>query len=192
LKALRTDYLDLLLLHDPTPGDVRQDAIRPFLEDAVSRGDIREWGIAGEPDVARDVASTFTAGVPVMQVRDDVLARPERRLAEAADPRITFGVLRSPLERLIAHLAEPSTRRRWSEAIGVDCGSTQELVDLLLRDALVSNSRGTVLYSSIQEERIRSAALLAEAPPASLQPGLEAFRSLVDSELREAATVGDS
>ena len=192
LKALRTDYLDLLLLHDPAPEDVDPEAVRPFLEDAVSRGDIREWGIAGEPEVALDVAHSFNGRVPIMQVRDDILARPVRTLLADADPRITFGVLTHPLGRVTAHLAEPSTRQRWSEAVGVDCGSTQEIVNLLLRDAFVTNPRGTVLYSSIHEERIRSAALLAAAPPESLHYGLETFRGLVESELRDLGAAADS
>jgi D-threo-aldose 1-dehydrogenase len=192
LKALRTDYLDLLLLHDPAPEEVEPEAIRPFLENAVSRGDIREWGIAGEPEIAADAARSFDGQVPIMQVRDDILAVPERTLLADADPRITFGVLTHPLGRLVAHLAEPSTRQRWSNATGVDCGSTQEIVNLLLRDALVTNPRGTVLYSSIHEERIRSAALLAAAPPESLHSGLETFRGLVDSKLRDVGAVADS
>lgn len=191
LKALRTDYVDLFLLHDPAPGDVQSEAIRPFLEDAVSRGDIREWGVAGEPEAALDAARSFDGRVPLMQVRDDILARPVWALPDDADPRITFGVLARPLGRLSAHLAEPSTRQRWSDATGVDCGSTQELVNLLLRDAFVTNSCGTVLYSSIQEERIRSAALLADAPPESL-PGLETFRGLVESELPGTATAAET
>jgi D-threo-aldose 1-dehydrogenase len=186
LRALRTDYLDLLLLHDPEPGDVQSEAVRPFLEDAVSRGDIREWGIAGEPEIAFDVARLFDSRVPIMQVRDDILARPPRTLRDDAVFRITFGLLARPLGTLLAHLAEPGTRQRWSDATGVDCGSTEELVNLLLRDAFVTNPRGTVLYSSIHEERIRSAALLANAVPGPPSPGLEAFRGLVDSELRHA------
>jgi D-threo-aldose 1-dehydrogenase len=192
LKALHTDYLDLLLLHDPAPEDVEPEAIRPFLEDAVRRGDIREWGIAGEPEVALDAARSFSGRVPIMQVRDDILARTVRTLLGDADPRITFGVLARPLGRLITHLAEPSTRQRWRDAIGVDCGSTQEIVNLLLRDALVMNPRGTVLYSSIHEERIRSAALLADAAPESLDPGLETFRGLVDSELQDEVAAAGS
>lgn len=190
LRALRTDYLDLLLLHDPEPGDVQPEAIRPFLEDAVSRGDIREWGIAGEPEVAFAAARSFDARVPIMQVRDDILAGSPRSLPDDADPRITFGLLARPLGRLTAHLAEPSTRQRWSGATGVDCGSAEELVNLLLRDALAMNPRGTVLYSSIHEERIRSAALLADALPESASADLEAFRGLVEAELRDTATAG--
>jgi D-threo-aldose 1-dehydrogenase len=191
LRALGTDHLDLLLLHDPAPEDVEPEA-RGFLEDAVRRGDIREWGIAGEPDVVTAAARALEEKVPVLQVRDDILAGPRPPVPDHADPRITFGVLTHPLGRLIEHLAEPSTRRRWSDATGVDCASTQELVDLLLRDAFLTNPRGTVLYSSIREEHIRSAALLADAPPGLPDPGLEAFRDLVRSELTGAATAADS
>lgn len=192
LKALRTDYIDLFLLHDPGPAEIRSEAIRPFLEEAVSRGDIREWGIAGEPDVALDAARCIEGGVPIMQVRDDVFERPTVAPADDADPRITFGVLSRPLGALTAHLAEPSNCRRWSEATGVDCSSTQELVNLLLLDAFAANSRGTVLYSSIHEERIRAAGLLADAALGSLSPGVTAFRGLMVSELRDNDRAIDS
>jgi len=49
-----------------------------------------------------------------------------------------------------------------------------------------------VLYSSIHEERIRAAALLADAPTESLYPGLEAFRGLVDSELQDVVPAAES
>jgi hypothetical protein len=192
LKALGTDYVDLFLLHDPGPGDVQAETIRPFLEHAVSRGDIREWGVAGEPDVAGDAVRCLDGRVPVMQVRDDILAPPVQDFPDNVHPRITFGVLTRPLARLSAHLAEPSTRQRWSDATGVDCGSAQELANLLLQDAFVTNSCGTVLYSSIHEERIRSAALLGDAPPSSFYAALEAFRGLVDCELREAAMAAET
>jgi D-threo-aldose 1-dehydrogenase len=193
LKALQTDYIDLFLLHDPVPGEVESESLRLFLEDAVRRGVIREWGVAGEPDAAFDAARPFEGSVPVMQVREDIVERAVRYLRNEAEPRITFGVLTRAMDRLSAHLAEPSRCQRWGDATGVDCSSIQERVNLLLRDAFVTNSRGTVLYSSIHEERIRSAALIADAPPEALAAGLEPFRRLVDSELgvvRGAAETG--
>ena len=50
LRALKTDYVDLLLLHDPLPGSVRSDEVSSFLEDARAAGLIRSWGIAGAPE----------------------------------------------------------------------------------------------------------------------------------------------
>ena len=56
LRSLGTDYVDLLLLHDPVPGSVRSEDVCSYLQDARQAGWIRSWGIAGEADEAVEVA----------------------------------------------------------------------------------------------------------------------------------------
>ena len=75
LRALHTDYIDLLLLHDPLPGSVRSDEVSSYLEDARAAGLIRSWGIAGDLEPTSEVARSFCGHVPVRQLRDDIFLR---------------------------------------------------------------------------------------------------------------------
>jgi choline dehydrogenase-like flavoprotein len=59
LRALKTDHVDLLFLHDPLPGSVRSDEVSSFLENARVVGLIRSWGIAGAPETTGEVAQSF-------------------------------------------------------------------------------------------------------------------------------------
>src|SRR5690348_5553776 len=138
LRALATDYLDLLLLHDPAPGSVRSEEVRCYLEEARGAGWIRSWGVAGEADQAVAVARSFGQPVPVLQLRDDVFVRSLRYSQPAAGPAyITFGILGRALTRVVEHVRADGTRReRWANLIGADCGEPRVVASLLLRAAL--------------------------------------------------------
>ncbi|MGA9313736.1 MAG: aldo/keto reductase, partial [Solirubrobacteraceae bacterium] len=56
LRELAMDYVDILLLHDPSPQDqVDVPGIGAYLEGAVTAGYIRAWGVAGELDPCLEI-----------------------------------------------------------------------------------------------------------------------------------------
>ena len=183
LRAFQTDYLDLLFLHDPMHG-ARTSDVREYLERARAAGRIRAWGIAGEAESAIDAARSVGVPVPVLQIRGDVISRTVcPSPAGSADAVILFGVIGRVSNLIAAHVgADRAVRRRWSDAVGIDCGSTEAVVDLLLADALRSNAGGVVLFSTTRVERIERAAAVARGWRACL-PGVDALRALVTTEL---------
>ena len=184
LNVMKTDYIDLLLLHDPLPGSVRSDEVAAYLEDAQARGAIRSWGIAGEPEPTAAVARSFREQVPILQVRDDVLLKSLRRVPSGSG-FITFGVISGALPILTRHVTTDRSRRdRWYSEIGLDCGNPEVATSFLLRAAARENSRGVVLFYSVHPPRIRSAARVIASAMMSDDPVLDAFLSLVDLELR--------
>jgi D-threo-aldose 1-dehydrogenase len=188
LKRLRTDYIDLLLLHDPEPATVRYEELAGFLDQARSAGRIRDWGVAGEPAPTLAVARGFPQAPPVLQVRDDLLDRPGAGIEAPASPtRITFGLLGGALASIVAHVtADAEARRRWSDAIGVDCGSREAVASLVLRQAIRENPDGVVLFGTIRADHIAAAGASAGVP-AERADELDAFVRLIDAELRPAA-----
>ncbi|MEO1544063.1 MAG: aldo/keto reductase, partial [Pseudomonadota bacterium] len=46
LKALRTDYLDILLLHEPTVEEATRPEVMAFLDQVVAEGKVRSYGFA--------------------------------------------------------------------------------------------------------------------------------------------------
>ena len=184
LRALNTDYLDLLLLHDPLPGRVRSDEVAAYLERARTAGLIRSWGVAGEPEPTVAVARSFRGDVPILQVRDDVFLR-SLHGAPTGPSFITFGVLRRALATVVSHVAaDRSTRDRWHQEIGADCGNSEVAASFLLQAALRENGHGIVLFSTVHASRIRAAVEAVETFQASGGPALDGFLRMVDLELR--------
>lgn len=184
LRALRTDYVDMFLLHDPLPGSVRSDEVAGCLEEARAAGLIRTWGIAGDLVPTDEVARSFHADVPVRQLRDDIFLRSLRH-RPAGSAIVTFGVMGQALTRVVRHVSEDeSVRLRWKRAVDADCGDPGVAASFLLRAALRDNSSGVVLFGSTHPAHIRSAAAaLADSQPPE-DAVLDAFLHLVDGELR--------
>lgn len=183
LRELQTDYVDLLLVHDPAPGDpVDLPSICAYLEEAHQAGQVRAWGVAGERDPCVQLTRQMPAPA-ILQIRDDILLRSEPWPQEL-EPVITFGVLAGALERISGHLkSSPERCLRWSEALGTDCSSSPTLVALLLADALDANPRGVVLYSTTRPERLAGLGASALGADAVDAQTLAVFRDHVRREL---------
>ena len=183
LRELQTDYVDMLLLHDPSPTDhVDLPGICAYLEEARKAGHVRAWGVAGERDPCFQLKRSL-ATTGILQVRDDILSRTQP-FSEDLEPLVTFGVLGEALDRVSGYLQGSSERRsRWSNELGVDCSSSQVLASLLLRDALATNPRGVVLYSTTRPERLQGLDAIAPAVRKEDDPVLVAFRHRVSDEL---------
>lgn len=183
LRTLGTEYIDLLLLHDPAPGTVRSEGLYSYLNDTVRAGTIRSWGIAGEPEPSIEVARSFGHQVPVLQLRDDILLRSVRRAGAAASAFITFGVLGPTIHRLVQYVTADSARReRWNELLDADCGEPEIAASLLLRAALQENKSGVVLFGTIRPHRIFGAVAAAEMPEGPASASLDTLLNLIDAE----------
>ena len=189
LRELRTDRVDLLLLHDPQPGDVRSDDVCAYLETARSAGYIRSWGVAGEREPALAVAAALTAPPPVLQVRDDVLDRAAAdERCRAFPARITFGVLGRALGPVVAHVgADEDRRRQWREAIGADCAVPEAAAALMLRLAARDNPDGVVLFSTIRADPLHAAAAAVADEAGSRSGDVDAFERLLAADPPSAA-----
>ncbi len=181
LRELRTERIDLLFLHAPTPDRVRAEEICGYLEEARQSGLIGAWGVSGEPEPTAEVIDRFSVPV-VTQIHDDILHRSSHGLAAFSSPLITFGSLAEPLEAIRAHLFDPGRTAAWSEAVGEDCGHVEVLGSLLLRDAVRVNATGTVLFATTRTRRMQ-AAVDAVACVDRPDAALDAFRALVTKEL---------
>jgi hypothetical protein len=184
LRELRLDHVDILFLHDPMPGDVRSDDVRGYLESARAAGQIRGWGVAGEPEQMIEAARLLGPGVPILQLRGDIFLRSVRSLLpDTGQVTILFGVVGRALPRILAHTgSDDAVRRRWSERIEANSGDAEAIVSLLLSDALRENHGGPVLFSTIRPERIQTA-VRAAAEEEGVDRRLDAFRRLVAEEL---------
>jgi aryl-alcohol dehydrogenase-like predicted oxidoreductase len=130
LERLRTEYVDILFLHEPSDAVLRSDEIWRWLEGEKKKGTIRAWGMSGEPAVLQ-------AAVPhplamVLQVRDSTTHAEADVILQAGRPlQLTFGYL--------------------SAASGHGDSSSAATV---LERALLRNRTGSIVISTRRRERI--------------------------------------
>lgn len=133
LKRLRTDYVDILFLHEPDPNLISSDEFYAWLEGERSKGKIRYWGLAGAPDLFRRWIRVNHPLAAIIQVKDS-LDRKEADLVLHQGRRLqfTYGYLSSSTSR----------------------GGVLDPADELLRKALQRNQYGSVLFSTRHLDRI--------------------------------------
>lgn len=196
LRSLGIDQVDLLLLHDPAPGSVKSAEVAGYLEEARQAGLIRSWGISGEAAPALAVARSFESGVPVIQLRDDLLAsrddradKADKAAADAGESAvITFGVLGNALGQIVRYLSSDEERRaRWEDLIGADCAQPEVAASLLLRAACRRNDSGVVLFCTSRAPRIAKAVDAVRPAAGTEDPALDAFIGLVTTEVPDPA-----
>jgi aryl-alcohol dehydrogenase-like predicted oxidoreductase len=157
LRELRTDHVDLLLLHEFRQHDVRDDLLE-FLEQTVREGKARHFGIGTDIDSTVSILRSAPAYAPFVQIANSVLERNLSLLPSSVQPAvITHSAIREVLPALRDGLAaDPSRAVAWSDAVAADCSDPDVLSGLLLAYAVSANRDGVVLLGSQRDEHIRS------------------------------------
>jgi D-threo-aldose 1-dehydrogenase len=160
LKALRTDYLDILLLHECSVADARQAEILGFVQRLRAAGKIRTFGIATDYLSTVEILKEVPVIAPVAQLASDALNRNVTKIpAEETALVVTHTPIKQALPRVLAHLvADPAARVRWEKHTGIAGNDRSGIASLLLADAVAKNADGIVLFSSSRPERITEAA----------------------------------
>jgi D-threo-aldose 1-dehydrogenase len=159
LRALRTDYLDILLLHECSVADVQGAEILGFLDGMRAAGKIRSFGIATHYPATVEILKAAPRIAPVVQFASDALNGnvtriPASRLALV----VTHSPIKHALPRLVSHLvADPAAGAYWVKRTGIASNDRSAIASLLLADAVAENADGIVLFSSSRPEHIAKA-----------------------------------
>lgn len=170
LRELRTDHVDLLLLHDCAPEDVT-DELLEFLREQIAAGRVRACGVATDVLAAREILAVRSTAGLVAQVPLDLLdSGPGAGEPPFAAGFVAHSVLSSGLDRLHDWLVSPAgDLEGWSRRLDADLADRGELGRLMLRAAVAANPGAAFLFSSRNEGRLReNAALGALAPDPEL------------------------
>lgn len=142
LGRLRTDYVDILFLHEPSGEPLRSDEIWRWLEGERQNGTIRAWGLSGEPSELK--ASISHPLAMVLQVRDSTIQTEADAVLRAGRPlQLTFGYLSATAGRAAPMPAET-----------------------VVEAALLRNRTGSILISTRRPERIAELAAVVDRSPA--------------------------
>lgn len=173
LRALRTDYIDVLAIHDPTPDDATNDSIYAVLRGLIDKGYVRAVSVAGPPD---SIVAAVRSAKPV-----DIAQFPDTPLTNAAaflrsqlpaPPMfVTHGVFGADATEAIARLGEVQRKRIAAIAKRHGADSAAVLRELPLRAAFSSNPDGVVIISMFNIAHMDRNITASTAPPI---PGLAA------------------
>jgi D-threo-aldose 1-dehydrogenase len=163
LRELRTDYVDLLLLHECRIGDLEHaDELRERLDRLVAEGRVRAYGIATDVETVEAAVHRFPALARVALFPSDARNRNLQRVRPGERALITHSPFGNLLRAAAAYLdARPEAARRWSEALGDDCRNPTVLATRLLEAAHTANPAGIVVFASTDAARIRANAEVA-------------------------------
>ncbi|WP_299395205.1 aldo/keto reductase [Pelagibius sp.] len=155
LKALRTDHLDILLLHECTPADALRPEIQDFLARVVQEGKVRHCGIAATVAATAEILDRKPPTIEIVQGPSDARERnlPLYRRASGGFV-VTHSVLKTLLPEIAARArADAAYAARFAETTGADGRDPAAVATLLLAHALRENSEGVVLFSTLKPER---------------------------------------
>jgi aryl-alcohol dehydrogenase-like predicted oxidoreductase len=178
LRLLRTDFIDVLLLHEAEAQDLTEDGLLQFLQDSVAQGRIGNFGVGSDSAKIPALLHDRAAYCHVIQHDWSVLDVNEQ--PDAAF-HIHHRALTDRLHALHAALLSDSPRcRRWSESTGRDLARREELASLMLKAALVLYPNTILLVSSRNPAHIRANVRVAE--DASLEQPARRLYHLVQRE----------
>lgn len=159
LKALRTDYIDVFMLHDCVAADL-SDSLLDFLMREIEKGKIRAIGLATSVDQIRHIASNRGL-MPICQIANSVMHRNIEKFGHG--PRILTHSTFEGADRLATCL---ESRKADAPKTVSPLGLT-DIQRLMLSYALAANPRGSVIVSMVRPEHLRTNVAVAERPPFS-------------------------
>ena len=186
LRELRTDYVDLLLLHEATLSDACNAELLDTLQRQVSRGTVRSIGVASAFQKIAD-AERLPAVYKVLQFEDNARARNLGVLSRSAATAVITHSIFKPASSLQNAVVEKSNVvDTFSSEIGADLRRAETIGSLLLHCALASNPDGIVLFSSSNPLRV-SANVCDSGSARYSQRELSLFVEFVDAALSPAS-----
>jgi D-threo-aldose 1-dehydrogenase len=157
LRALETDYIDILLLHEATLADTASESLLDALQKQVQRGAVRHLGIASAFHKLDANASHLPLGYETVQFDDNAQSRNLEKLANREQRLlITHSIFKPAALLRDAARKFPQAARESSRHIGADLADPKVIASLLLHYALRSNSAGIVLFSSTNPAHVET------------------------------------
>ena len=184
LSQLRTDHVDLWLMHEASAVDLCDDGLLRLLEGVVKEGKVGGFGVGSTRAKIPTLLAERPAYCGILQYEWSVL---NPVLADGALFRLHHRALVHNFTSLYSALvAQPATCRAWSERIGADLSKAEILAQLMLKASLVMNPESILLFSSKQPKHIRQNVRVAE--DASLEAKARELYGLVQAEVAQCDT----
>lgn len=167
LKELRTDRIDVWLLHEVEADDLADDKLLRFLQDAVAEGTIGTFGVGSSREKIPELLERRAEYCPVLQYEWSVFDKP---LGPVRAFTMHHRALTASFSTIHRDLSDHSdVCQRWSNEVGADLKQPEILAMLMLKASLLQNPCSVILFSSrrpghiLQNARIAEDAALSES-----------------------------
>jgi D-threo-aldose 1-dehydrogenase len=165
LRELKTDYVDVLLLHEATWTEAASQPLIEALERQVSAGKVRHLGIASDFEKIGKDADQVPVLYPVLQFNDNLATQNLAHLIHDDQRGLITHSIFKPARTLLSAIAlRPDIAKELSLPMNVDLTDPRVVASLMLHYALRSNSHGIVLFSSTDPRHISANVRELEAP----------------------------
>lgn len=157
LRALKTDHVDSLLLHECSAADAFNPEVAGFVEGLQAEGKIRSWGIAPAISDMIDIAGVGKPCGPIAQFASSAFDdNMDRVKLSPGVLRITHSALAGPFNELVKRLqTDGAAAARWRTAIDLDPQDVSGLAQMFLAYSVKRNPGGMVLFATTRPERVR-------------------------------------
>jgi aryl-alcohol dehydrogenase-like predicted oxidoreductase len=178
LRALRTNFIDIWLLHEAEAADLAEDSLLNFFHEAVAQKKIGSFGVGSDSAKLPALLRERPAYCQVVQHDWSVLDPLE---PQSPAFHVHHRALTDRLHTLHNNLTADRQRcLRWSETTGRDLARREQLAALMLKAALVLYPDTILLVSSKNPAHIRENVRVAE--DASLEAPARRLYDLVQRE----------
>jgi aryl-alcohol dehydrogenase-like predicted oxidoreductase len=172
LRTLRTDFIDIYLMHEPSLTDCT-DEIMEFLLQARAEGKIGAFGCGTGYERIPDIAAGRPEFLEVAQFESGLLQQ-NRQAFRAVRPQqtlmtITHGAMGSTAAIQRSLTADDGLARLWSDRLGFDVLQGATLYGLVLQQAVLDNSGGIVLFRASTPERVRQSLTASQEVPLTFE-----------------------
>jgi D-threo-aldose 1-dehydrogenase len=158
LRELRTERIDVWLMHEAEPDDLGDEGLLRFCQEAVASGKIGAFGVASQAGSIAALTRTRPEFCSVMQYEWSVW---DETISASGGFRMHHRALTENLIELRGKLAsDRSLCGRWSDEAGVNLQDSEILAQVMLKAALVENPVSVILVSSKSPAHIADNALL--------------------------------
>ena len=178
LTALRTDHIDLWLLHEVQANDLQDDSLLQLLEAEVRSGTIGSFGIGSSADRIPALLTERPAYCRTLQYEWSILDAP----IQSSQPfRIHHRTLTKKFLAFHTNLVKRKQLcQRWSQTVNADLNNPEILGGLMLKAALVLNPASIILFSSKNPAHIQANVDTAADP--ALEAPARQLHALVQAE----------
>lgn len=155
LLAMRTDHVDLWLLHEAEVSDLDDTSLLGEMKRSRAEGKIGTFGVGSD---GRHIPRLYRERPEYCRVMQFEWAITSPRLDYPGSFRLHHGSFNRVLAPLSARLtADKEQGSRWSNEIGADLRNKDTLAKLLLKAALELNPQSIVLFFSSRPSNIEAA-----------------------------------
>lgn len=180
LSKLQVDHIDMFLMHEPEPSDLRNPELLKFLQESQKAGKIGSFGVGATEAAVPKLYAQRRSFCPVMMFEWGC-HKPKLDLSEAY--RMHFRTA-APSEKYFKSLLEkdPKELRRWCDAVDVDLMEGDNLYALCLKASIAAFPNSLILFSSRYALHIRRTVEIVE--DSSLDKAAVKFLELAQSKAK--------